>query len=372
MSYSLYEIDGYQDIAKPSDHIDKPNEYLQDVFHMTRPEVFDFDNDGDGNPYFKYYRIDEDARDTEKSDKKYVYTPHNWNKQEPYTLNLFQKKNGSLKLSFWDFISFRKNIKTGTTFEELIRDTDEWIKEKTRPSNRTRTIGLLQSDPKNLRWVYRVRGSEPWSKTSGHIVTVQLEKSPKKKDIRDLDVKVTCTCPFWQYWGPDYHAHREKYLEGPPRSNLQPPDKRDPGRTHKLCKHVVAIGLIMGRFAEKHRLDTYRDVDKIIDVFEDKKDKISPEVEMEGIGKVIDTLDRAERRDFDPLLRRYDREEDIDKKTKIERQLINRVENKLKRKSKGFLERLWDMIKKFLMGDKKSSSIKKASVDRVLNLYLER
>ena len=78
MSYSIYEIDGYQDYAKPSWVIDKPNYYLQDVYFMNRPEMFNFDGEpGEGSPYYKYYPIDQAVQKNIKDEFKDNYKDQN-------------------------------------------------------------------------------------------------------------------------------------------------------------------------------------------------------------------------------------------------------------------------------------------------------
>lgn len=55
------------------------------------------------------------------------------------------------------------------------------------------------------------------------------------------DIKVSCSCDYWRYQGPEYHAHKNSYLLGKARGTLEPPTKRDPNSTHKLCKHAYAV-----------------------------------------------------------------------------------------------------------------------------------
>ena len=75
MAYSIYEVDGAQDLCKPSEVMDTPNENVQpDVFYMTRPEVFNFDRvPGEGDPFYKNYLIDEPINRVEDGNNPYYW-----------------------------------------------------------------------------------------------------------------------------------------------------------------------------------------------------------------------------------------------------------------------------------------------------------
>lgn len=62
-----------------------------------------------------------------------------------------------------------------------------------------------------------------------------IVRSPSKADIL-----VSCSCPFWQYQGPEYWAVKDGYQYGSPKGNAAPPKVRDPQGVHRICKHVVA------------------------------------------------------------------------------------------------------------------------------------
>lgn len=62
-----------------------------------------------------------------------------------------------------------------------------------------------------------------------------LVRSPAKANIL-----VSCSCPFWQYQGPEYWANKEGYLHGRPRGTASAPKVRDPKGANRVCKHVVA------------------------------------------------------------------------------------------------------------------------------------
>lgn len=75
---------------------------------------------------------------------------------------------------------------------------------------------------------FRVQGS-----TDNYMVLVERTSSE--------DVRVSCSCNFWQWQGPEYWAHTRGYLYGAARSDLSFPDVRDPQGNNGACKHVIAV-----------------------------------------------------------------------------------------------------------------------------------
>jgi hypothetical protein len=57
----------------------------------------------------------------------------------------------------------------------------------------------------------------------------------------DLDIYLSCSCSYWQYQGPEYHAKQNGYLLGKARGTAEKPIKKDPNGTHKLCKHAYVV-----------------------------------------------------------------------------------------------------------------------------------
>lgn len=117
------------------------------------------------------------------------------------------------------------------------------LKRKTSFETKQRSKGvrnkLVRKDKKNHRWAFDCSSDGDHYK-----VTIQSEGEGK---LRDLDAKISCTCPAFLYWGSDYWATKYNYLDKhdpgyrSSKSKGKPPEVRDPFRKHSLCKHVVAI-----------------------------------------------------------------------------------------------------------------------------------
>ena len=69
-----------------------------------------------------------------------------------------------------------------------------------------------------------------------HLVCVKIQGSTVNPDYY-----VSCTCKFFQYSGPEYHASKNGYLLGNPKGSASEPKKRDPDGINKVCKHIVAV-----------------------------------------------------------------------------------------------------------------------------------
>ena len=69
-----------------------------------------------------------------------------------------------------------------------------------------------------------------------YIVSVEAQGEKSNPDLR-----LSCTCNYWQYQGPEYHATQNDYLYGKVRGTAEQPTKKDPEGTHKVCKHAYAV-----------------------------------------------------------------------------------------------------------------------------------
>jgi len=103
---------------------------------------------------------------------------------------------------------------------------------------------LLDSNPKDLFLRYNVKCSKIDSDPAGHDVQVHFDvaKLEETQMARDLDVRVSCSCPAFLYWGAQWNLHQRDGLEGTPRPKLQAPTERLDLRGHfVVCKHVYVV-----------------------------------------------------------------------------------------------------------------------------------
>lgn len=101
------------------------------------------------------------------------------------------------------------------------------------------TARTLRTEKDRSRWLFSVKCFEHYSK-GPHIVRIRALPGKGHK-LATRDVVVSCSCPFWVYWGPDYNAAQGGFSESI-RSNGAAPNIRDPSRKNLICKHVWIVG----------------------------------------------------------------------------------------------------------------------------------
>lgn len=97
-------------------------------------------------------------------------------------------------------------------------------------------VSLARADQKNGIWTFKAQGSKDES------YTVRVKAIPKgdSKEVGKLQVKVSCTCDFFRYQGPEHWAKVNDYLYGKTRGTASTPTEKDPEGKHWACKHVWA------------------------------------------------------------------------------------------------------------------------------------
>ena len=55
------------------------------------------------------------------------------------------------------------------------------------------------------------------------------------------EVEAVCSCPFWQWQGPEHWAQVHGYQLTEPRGTAAYPTVRDPDEKHLVCKHVASV-----------------------------------------------------------------------------------------------------------------------------------
>jgi len=374
---SIYEVENYKDIAKPNDGV-KEDDYRQDVFFMTRPEVFDYDDHThDKNPYFEQCRNDELTQDKELSDQKYVHNPHNWDDQKPYLQGPFKKYNVEEVIANYRIenepgvIEIEQIIEGHLKTAQSIYDIALLMSKVNTFHNKIKYedisdagIRLLREDLKNRVWTYKVISSTAGHDSKGHVVVIRLDKSSKEKNILKVKVKFSCSCPYWKYHGPD-EASEGHYREGPRRRdrgkdlgkdnrNMSKKDKEKyplpPGylaqrKTDKLknlyCKHVYAVMNKFSVFVKENNLDTYEEIEQILELINKEIEFIN----IEEVKEIYDMLEGSDKKILAPLIRAFDKEKSEKRKAEILIKLANSLKIVLQNKSKGFLSKVLKQLK---------------------------
>jgi len=110
------------------------------------------------------------------------------------------------------------------------------------------TARLVRANPKQSFWVFQVHSA---GSPNTHTVKVSFVARGRVKDVNKMDVHVSCTCEHWIWWGPDFNAKKNNYLQGKQRSNGAAPNIRDPNRINMVCKHVVAASELFRNYRRR-------------------------------------------------------------------------------------------------------------------------
>lgn len=97
---------------------------------------------------------------------------------------------------------------------------------------------LRKVDPANHVWLFDVPSAKDNKK-----YRVRVKAFPKGNtiDLSKMDIQLSCSCPFWQWQGPEHWAKANGYLFGRPVGTASKPNVKDPNSQHWACKHVLAV-----------------------------------------------------------------------------------------------------------------------------------
>ena len=119
--------------------------------------------------------------------------------------------------------------RTAAKIADILKSTSPEIRDRAKGLS----VRLTKTTKKDTLWHFQAGDRE-----------VAIEITPRffglVKDPKSVDIKVSCSCPFWTYQGPEYWAKQGGYLYGNPRGTASRPSIRDPKAHNKVCKHVVA------------------------------------------------------------------------------------------------------------------------------------
>lgn len=122
--------------------------------------------------------------------------------------------------------------KVSWSLNELVQATSDFSK-KNEPRC-TASFKLVRA--KMNRYDIKVACTESYSDPAGHIVRLKFQPAGTRKPENTV-IKVSCSCPFWRFYGSDWNSLQKDYNERQ-MSNGAAPTYR--GRDHLICKHVAS------------------------------------------------------------------------------------------------------------------------------------
>lgn len=123
-----------------------------------------------------------------------------------------------------------------------IAEVEGGLSKKVQQSASKCSSTLKRADKANLRWIFSVDcGNGP------KVVRMKATRKGNVGKLAKMQVNFSCSCPAWQWLGPEHNAQKGGYLDGKPRGTASEPNVKDPPRQNKVCKHVASVlGLVRG------------------------------------------------------------------------------------------------------------------------------
>lgn len=230
-------IPGSSTYTKPLDDVRSPNKDDESIYRVDDADDLSKDrsrvdvNEDNADSSTSYNEGIGDSGATEKS-------PYPYRNSKPDTHNatfvaeLWKLEgartkvvNASQKVQVMDF-------REAATSDQILAGLDPTFKQRAKKCSAT----LKRADIAHLRWIFSVNcGNGPKA------VKVRAIRKGNTVQFGKLDLEMSCSCPAWQWLGPEFHAKSESYQLGPLAGTASTPDIKDPERDNKCCKHVAAV-----------------------------------------------------------------------------------------------------------------------------------
>lgn len=222
-------IPGQSTHSKPVDDIRKPDNDDESIYRVDGPDDMTKDRG----------RIDVNE-DNADADTSYGGRGENDSSKTkyPYRDGVPNAHNASFVAELWRLegapvrvLQASMRAKVAATADQILTGLDQKFKQRSTKCSAT----LRRADINNLRWIFSVDcGNGPKA--------VKIRALPKgnNRKFGNLDLELSCSCPGWQWLGPEYHAKHEAYQLGKQVGTASTPNIRDPERDNRVCKHVAA------------------------------------------------------------------------------------------------------------------------------------
>ncbi len=134
----------------------------------------------------------------------------------------------SMKEELRDSLTY---MKAAATIAQIIGNTSSTV------VGRAQSVRIkpYRFNPKNGFWSFHASGSK-----GTYIIRVKGIRKGNVKNLEKAQIKVSCSCGFFRWQGPEHWAKANRYLYGRPTGSASNPKVMDPKGHHWACKHVVA------------------------------------------------------------------------------------------------------------------------------------
>jgi hypothetical protein len=122
---------------------------------------------------------------------------------------------------------------------EMFTKKNKWHK----PNAGGVSVRLYRAEPKIGRWTFRTSSGR-----EAYITIFQFIPEKRIIETSKLNVRISCSCPSFLFWGAQYNAIMGDYFYGRIRPKFTPPKKRDPTGRFLVCKHILACIPIVSNY----------------------------------------------------------------------------------------------------------------------------
>lgn len=279
---NIYDFDNASDMQKPGDVVIQPDEYNKDLKpNFNAPQIYDFEGTGDHNPseWLKFLWQEKDpgteaqpglSQDSPKpnqaprrpsrmgfladqsptpkekpqvsdSDRDLeIENRHNMEQPgvfpDPYVEVIARSIMAEWSLEHNPIeLDVTSNYKVAWTVPDLIEATSAFS-----TKNEPRCSASYKKIQRKIdRFAFHVVCGESWSDPAGHIVKMKFDRAGSALKAPKIRVLISCSCPFWRYWGSDYNAAQGDYLDKSQSDGSAPEAHK---KNNLICKHVAACG----------------------------------------------------------------------------------------------------------------------------------
>jgi len=127
---------------------------------------------------------------------------------------------------------------------EIVTRTSKDVHDRARQVS----VRLSRANPKTGMWLFQARGSK-----GTYTIRLKGIRQGNVINLTKAQVKVSCTCDFFRWQGPEHWAKTNGYLYGRPRGNAQSPQVKDPKAQHWACKHILAAFNLSRHYRMAHQ-----------------------------------------------------------------------------------------------------------------------
>jgi hypothetical protein len=210
---SIHRIDGPDDIAKSRDRVDVNDQ------SNSSPSTFGLgERDPSDHGKTKYPHRDgkPNSHNACDVDPEFVAQLHILASKAPLVFKY----------------EVRTTARVAATAEQILKGLNPKFVDRSRRVS----VDLRRADLKKMRWLFRVKGN--------HVYAVKVRAMRPRSNttkFSKMDLEISCSCPAWQWQGPEFHSTGKEYQLGPLMGTASTPDIRDPARQNFVCKHVAAV-----------------------------------------------------------------------------------------------------------------------------------